>query len=112
MSFESAGHLLPYSIWTRYQSTMQPGLINLCWCFAGTLIGNTDTKWYLNLTHDVYRFCALENKMEDTRRYHGFNERISVDNYIKLVNFYYRVLRNADLLSDGKDRKLHRYTEL
>lgn len=36
-------------------------------------------------------------KLSDVSRYHGHNERISVDNYHQAVNFYYRVIRNADL---------------
>ncbi len=30
------------------------------------------------------------------QRFHGLNERISVDNYEKAINFYYHVLMNAD----------------
>lgn len=41
-------------------------------------------------------------KLSDVGRYHGHNERISVENYHQSVNFYYRVMKNADLtLSQG-----------
>ena len=32
----------------------------------------------------------------DTKRFHGFNERISVDNFVQTVEFYHRLIRNAD----------------
>jgi hypothetical protein len=35
---------------------------------------------------------------QDTHRYHGIDERISIDDYQKAVSFYYRVMKNADLV--------------
>jgi acetylornithine deacetylase/succinyl-diaminopimelate desuccinylase-like protein len=35
---------------------------------------------------------------EDTHRYHGIDERISIDDYQQAVSFYYRVMKNADLI--------------
>lgn len=33
---------------------------------------------------------------EDLKRFHGNNERISVQNYEQVINFYYHLLVNAD----------------
>lgn len=60
-------------------------------------IGNTDTRHYLDLSRNVYRFSpALLTPQEAVRRFHGDNERISVQNYEQLVNFYRLVMRYAD----------------
>lgn len=64
----------------------------------GTLVANTDTKHYLNLTDNVYRFTPTFAGPSDTARYHGLNERISVENFNQVVEFYYRLIRNADYL--------------
>jgi len=62
----------------------------------GTLIANTDTKHYLHLTDKIYRFSPAFIGKNDTKRFHGFNERISVNNFVQVVEFYHRVIKNAD----------------
>lgn len=62
----------------------------------GTLVANTDTKHYLNLTDNIYRFTPAFTTKSDISRFHGYNERISVANYVQVVEFYHRVIRNAD----------------
>ncbi|XP_030827980.1 N-fatty-acyl-amino acid synthase/hydrolase PM20D1 [Strongylocentrotus purpuratus] len=63
----------------------------------GVMIGNTDTRYYWNLTKNIYRFTpTIAMGTEDLKRFHGVNERISVSNYEKVVNFFYHVMQNAD----------------
>ncbi|XP_059490721.1 N-fatty-acyl-amino acid synthase/hydrolase PM20D1-like [Neocloeon triangulifer] len=64
----------------------------------GVLIANTDTRWYLGLSSHLYRFFPTVIYPEDTNRYHGIDERISIDDYQRAVSFYYRVMKNADLI--------------
>lgn len=65
-------------------------------------IGNTDTRHYLDLTRNVYRFSpTLLTPQEAMRRFHGDNERIAVQNYELLVNFYRLVMRYADQNDDA-----------
>lgn len=74
-------------------------VIIICITFiAGVFIANTDTRWYLNFTSCLYRFIPTIIGKDDIGRYHGNNERISVAHYNQAVNFYYRIIRNADLL--------------
>lgn len=81
---------------------------------SGCFLASTDTRWYLPFTKSVYRFspsimqgkwrfCKLNNHFlnmfkgeKDTSRFHGHNERISVDNYLKTVNFYHHIILNSD----------------
>ena len=60
------------------------------------MIANTDTKHYLDLTDAVYRFMPSVLTPEDTKRIHGFNERLEVKNYEKTINYFYHLMRNAD----------------
>ncbi|XP_028398192.1 N-fatty-acyl-amino acid synthase/hydrolase PM20D1.2-like [Dendronephthya gigantea] len=62
----------------------------------GLLVAGTDSKHFLQLTSEVYRFMPSHIKMEDVSRIHGSNERISVKNYEETINFYYRLMLNAD----------------
>eukprot|EP00092_Neocalanus_flemingeri_P018492 GFUD01020012.1.p1 GENE.GFUD01020012.1~~GFUD01020012.1.p1 ORF type:complete len:582 (-),score=147.32 GFUD01020012.1:33-1778(-) len=62
----------------------------------GTLMANTDSKHYLHLTDKIYRFTPAFITRNDTKRIHGFNERIAVNNFVQVVEFYYRIIRNAD----------------
>ncbi|GAB6022286.1 hypothetical protein CHUAL_006412 [Chamberlinius hualienensis] len=62
----------------------------------GLMIAATDTKWYHGLTDQVYRFSPYVITPNDTQRYHGDNERISIKNYEKVINFYHHLILNAD----------------
>ncbi|XP_049781362.1 N-fatty-acyl-amino acid synthase/hydrolase PM20D1-like isoform X1 [Schistocerca cancellata] len=64
----------------------------------GVFIANTDTRWYLDLTANLYRFLPTIVTPADITRYHGNNERISIDSYHQAINFYYRIIKNSDLL--------------
>jgi carboxypeptidase PM20D1 len=68
--------------------------------FPGLLIANTDTYWYLGFTENIFRFFPTILDSEDTLRFHGDNERISIDIYHQSVNFYYRIIHNADIMFD------------
>jgi carboxypeptidase PM20D1 len=59
----------------------------------GLMIGGTDSRWYVPLADDVYRFHPAWLGPEDTNRIHGTDERISTENLADYVRFYRRVLQ-------------------
>jgi carboxypeptidase PM20D1 len=61
------------------------------------LVGATDSRHYSALTRNIYRFLPITLKPEDTKRYHGIDERISIDDYERCVRFYSNLIRNSDL---------------
>lgn len=63
---------------------------------AASLVANTDTRFYLNLTHCVYRFYPMLLTKEDLSRIHGPDERISVTNVGRAVRFFYELVLRAD----------------
>ena len=58
-------------------------------------VGATDSKHFLSLTNDVYRFAPMVLEGEDVGRIHGTNERIGVENFARMIDFYCQVIRNA-----------------
>ena len=57
----------------------------------------TDSRHYATLSRNVYRFLPLRFSVEDTQRVHGTDERISVDDYEKVVKFYFQLIRNSNM---------------
>ncbi|GAB1597757.1 N-fatty-acyl-amino acid synthase/hydrolase PM20D1.2 isoform X1 [Argonauta hians] len=62
----------------------------------GVMFANTDSHHYKNLTKSIYRFNPAVLRIEDSSMVHGDNERLSVSNYAKIVNFYHHVILNSD----------------
>ena len=44
----------------------------------------------------IYRFAPLRIGAEDLPRIHGKDERIAISNYGEMIQFYIRLIRNAD----------------
>ncbi|XP_028265605.1 N-fatty-acyl-amino acid synthase/hydrolase PM20D1.2 [Parambassis ranga] len=63
----------------------------------GICIGNTDSRYFKDLTNDIYRFSPVWFKPGDAQRFHGINERISKKNYEELVVFYFSLIQNCDI---------------
>ncbi|MBA2662634.1 MAG: M20 family peptidase [Bradymonadaceae bacterium] len=62
----------------------------------GMMLGATDSRHFLALTPEVYRFGAATFRPEDLARLHGTDERIAVVNYGQLIAFWTRLLANVD----------------
>ena len=62
------------------------------------MIANTDTRYYWDIAKDIYRFCPTINQPMDLERFHGIDERISVSNYAKIVQFYFQLISNYENL--------------
>lgn len=60
------------------------------------LPGMTDSRHYGHLTRNIYKYFPIRIRNADLKRYHGVDERISVDNYENIVNFFYLVFKNTD----------------
>jgi carboxypeptidase PM20D1 len=59
------------------------------------VVGATDAKHYAKLTGNVYRFLPYRFNDVDISRLHGTNERLSVENYLQGVRFYYQLINNS-----------------
>ena len=57
----------------------------------------TDFQWVIVFfISDISRFTPAFTTKNDLNRFHGYDERISVKNYVQVVEFYYRLIRNSD----------------
>ena len=66
-------------------------------------MANTDTIHYSDLCDTIYRFQPVQLGRNDIHRFHGIDERISVENFHQVVGFYYRLMNNADFDIEEKE---------
>ena len=57
------------------------------------MIANTDTRHYWPLSKHIYRFTPIVfESLEDTKMFHGNDERVSGENLCKLYEFYFKLI--------------------
>ena len=61
----------------------------------GLMIGGTDSRYMHALTSEVFKFTPMHANHEDLARFHGTNERISLEAYGDMIRFYYRLAQNT-----------------
>ena len=61
----------------------------------GLVLGGTDSRHFETLTNAIYRFAPVVFTSEDLNRMHGLNERISIENYAMMVQFYIQLIKNT-----------------
>lgn len=61
-------------------------------------VGGTDSRFFTNLSPNVYRFLFDVLAQEDVEKIHGTNERVSLENYQQIVSFYYIFIKRAQEL--------------
>ena len=56
----------------------------------------TSLRYYAEVADNSYRFSPLRFTPEDNHRFHGVNERLSIENLAGSVRFYAQFVRAAD----------------
>jgi len=59
------------------------------------VVGATDARYFRDLTPNVYRFVPNLMESGDLARFHGTNERVSVQGYVQGIRFYTQLLQNV-----------------
>ncbi|KAI1116802.1 peptidase family M20/M25/M40 [Nemania sp. NC0429] len=59
------------------------------------MTGNTDTRHYLNLTPNIYRWVPVRKGRSFNA--HTVDERVDMENHLEIVSFYYNLIRNFDV---------------
>ncbi|KAI5475840.1 Gly-Xaa carboxypeptidase [Pseudohyphozyma bogoriensis] len=57
------------------------------------MIANTDTKWYWNVSKNIYRF--VPSSLELLQNFHTVDERIHTDAHLSTIEFYYKLIQNT-----------------
>lgn len=62
--------------------------------------GRTDSIYYQEVVENTYRFAPYLAGLEALKQAHGIDERISVDSYLDMIQFYIRFIQNSTRASD------------
>lgn len=63
---------------------------------ATLMIGNTDTRHYWALSKNIFRFSPIIfESLEETKMFHGIDERISSQNLLHLFEFYCNLMQRS-----------------
>jgi len=81
-----------YRLVARSLHELQPEVL----VAPGLLVGGTDSRHYAAISESIFRFTPVHAAKDDLARFHGTNERLSVANYVEMIQFYERLLRNAE----------------
>jgi carboxypeptidase PM20D1 len=60
------------------------------------LVAATDSRHYRSLTNNIFRFLPVTVRPDDIDRYHGIDERISVEDYERCIRFYAQLIINSN----------------
>jgi carboxypeptidase PM20D1 len=61
----------------------------------GLVMGGTDSKHFVGVSDNIYRFVPFRIDRENVNSVHGINERIAVGDYLGIVAFYAQLMQNA-----------------
>jgi carboxypeptidase PM20D1 len=61
----------------------------------GLMVGATDSRYFSQVSDNVFRFSPVRANGEDLKRFHGTNERLSIKNYADMIRFYRRLIENG-----------------
>ena len=61
----------------------------------GLVIATTDSRHYQNISKDIYRFMPIELSPDDLSMIHGYNEKISIESYLNMIQFYIQLIKNS-----------------
>jgi carboxypeptidase PM20D1 len=72
----------------------------------GLMVGATDSRHLDGVADNIYKFSPMRARLEDLKRFHGTNERISTTNYVELIQFYHQLIGNASSADTSQDRSI------
>src|ERR1019366_6815863 len=55
----------------------------------------TDSRHYAEIADNIFRFSPVRANAEDLKRFHGTNERLSIEGYGDMIRFYRRLIENT-----------------
>lgn len=58
-------------------------------------VAASDSPHFHNLTRDIYRFRPIRARPPDRKNIHGTDERIRIENYLEMMQFQIRLLKNT-----------------
>ncbi|WP_196139143.1 M20 family peptidase [Aliikangiella sp. G2MR2-5] len=65
------------------------------------VLGGTDAKHFYDLSNNVYRFLMVRLTPDTLDSVHGINESIAVEDYVKAIQYFHRLLDKSVFLDAG-----------
>ena len=70
------------------------------WDLEYAKVGKDVQEWIdssaIPISKNIYRFMPIELKSEDLEMIHGYNEKISKDSFMNMIQFYIQFIRNIN----------------
>jgi carboxypeptidase PM20D1 len=82
------------------RASIQETLPGVAGVAPALVLGGTDSKHYSQVAENAYRFAPMRMGAEDRSRFHGTNERIGVENYDEMIDFYADLVRRTSGAGD------------
>ena len=61
----------------------------------GLMVAATDSRHYAGIADNIFRFSPVRANAEDLKRFHGTNERLSIEGYADMIRFYRRLIETT-----------------
>ena len=61
------------------------------------VVGATDSRHFIPLTKNIYKFIGITLSSSELKGFHGTNEKLSAEEYIRAVRIYYQIIKNMDI---------------
>jgi len=61
----------------------------------GLMVAATDSRHFVGITDRIFRFSPVRANADDLKRFHGTNERLSIEGYADMIRFYRRLIENS-----------------
>jgi carboxypeptidase PM20D1 len=61
----------------------------------GLMVAGTDSRHYTGVTDTILRFTPVRANADDLKRFHGTNERLSIEGYADMIRFYRRLIEST-----------------
>lgn len=59
-------------------------------------VANSDSRWFWDVTENIYRFNPIALHSTELPMFHGIDERIGIDNYLQVVQFFHKFVLDTD----------------
>ncbi|TPX12649.1 uncharacterized protein E0L32_000826 [Thyridium curvatum] len=85
------------AVWDVFAGTVRHSFADLARHVVvapGAMTGNTDTRHYLDLSKNIYRWSP--GSLKSFSNIHTFNERLLMSEHVNMAKFYYDFIRNFD----------------
>jgi carboxypeptidase PM20D1 len=59
------------------------------------MVAGTDSRHSTGISDNILRFTPVRATSDDLKRFHGTNERLSIEGYADMIRFYRRLIENT-----------------